>query len=589
MVIGNVPGGPQSQRMTLPRILFSTCAVTLVALTTATAARAAGPVPALRAVGPIKNDLGKCLDPGALPLFATDPATIWSCHNGDNQGWYYDMQGLIRNMEDPSLCLGVQGGLVSTARRVRVYTCDGVGDQIWVLTDEGEFRNGSNDNYCLDVYKAINTNGNYLQTWGCNGTPAQKWRVTELPWAPVFSGVADDRCLDVAGASSGSGENVISWSCHEGNNQKWILTGDGEVRAGVAANRCLDVQGGEFTNGTNVWSYKCNGTEAQQWVATPKGELRSLHHPEFCLDIASGDQNIGVNVQLWSCNGTTAQQWNSSGFVRVGARVIGGHLTMARMALDEGYAITDPVTVLQMAREYGASDKDLDELESMLSPPQVAALVDAFGADFSVQEIANTQRGAATFGEAITVDGVGGEVRFAASPEKVDARVGVDLVDLDHPDFDVDVDGPEAGAVLYATSGGFQLDAGAGLISAATQTGSNDGSHLGVGVGFGVGPEVGAKWGQDGQIGFNLGLEVFSVRAYVHQRDVLKVGVAAESVALEVHDWADIAAADTEEWLNVASADAEDWVAGAADWTGTAVDDVGGALEDAIDWFIDIF
>ena len=69
-------------------------------------------------------------------------------------------------------------------------------------------------------------------------------------------------------------------------------------------------------NGTAIQLYDCNGTAAQSWTRATDGTLRALGK---CMDVTGAGTANGTKVQLYDCNGTAAQRWTRTGSTLVNA------------------------------------------------------------------------------------------------------------------------------------------------------------------------------------------------------------------------------------------------------------------------------
>ncbi len=582
------------------------CSATLGALAYLLApsqARAAAPAP--EGVGPIQSALGDiCLDPGAPPVNSGDNVQVWGCNDSyAHFGWYFTKEGEIRNKDNPHKCLDVWGTSASPGVNVKMANCHGGPNQTWRMTESGELRTALDEGYCLDVSGGHSSWGANVQIWPCNGTEAQTWNMALLPWAQFESDLGD-LCMDVQG--DGETNNVQLWHCHDDSSTQFMLTPDGELRSAVGANRCVDVAGGSFQDGSNIQVWDCNGTSAQRWTQTGNGELRSTDHPEYCIDVHMGYAAAGTNVKLQTCNDNAAQKWSSNGMLGVslekiqgGSDGVEGHLAFVFSSGTEGWAVTDPTSILQLIEKHGFDETALVEALDLMSDIQLDVLEQTHGANYTVAGVVGGEPPAATLMESVELEGPSGGFRFKAAGNGVDGlngidgRIGVDLAELQVHGFELEVTGPEAVGMLMYSDGGFALSVGASLISVELQTGSEDGSHVGLNYGVGVGFDGAVKWGQNGQVGFSIDLKFIAVTAYLHTDDIERAAQAtldgledgATDVAAFAEDayaWSDGAVQDTEAWLGGASQDA-------ASWTVTAAEDVAGAAEHALNWFGSIF
>ena len=587
------------------RVLLSSalCLGTLgVALSPSDAHAAA---PALEAVGPIQSALADvCLDPGAPPVNSGDNVQIWGCHDSYNHfGWYLTKEGEIRNRDNPNKCLDVWSTSAYPGANVKMANCHGRANQTWRMTESGELRTELDDGYCLDVSGGRSSWGTNVQIWPCNGTDAQTWNMVRLPWAQVKSDLGN-LCLDVQG--DGTSKNLQVWSCHDDSSTQFMLTPDGELRSAVAANRCVDVEHGDFRRGSNIQIWECNDTSAQKWTHTGHGELRSTDHPEFCIDVHMARATPGTNVKLETCTGNAAQKWSSDSMLGVslqkiegGADGAEGHLAFIFSSGTQGWAVTDPTAILQLVDKHGFDGNALQEALDLMSGVQLQTLETVHGTNYSVTGIVGGEPPTATLMEGVELDGPSGGFRFKAAANGaeglngIDARIGLDIAELQAGGAQLEVTGPEAVGTLMYANDGFALSVGASLISVSLQAGSETGTHAGLNFGVGVGFEAAAKFGQDGQIGFTIDLEFVAVKAYVHTDDIEQAAQATldgledgatdvVAFAEDAYAWSDGAVQDTEAWLGGASRDT-------AAWTATAANDVAGAAEDVIDWFGNIF
>ncbi len=556
--------------------------------------------PTLRAIGEIRPDIAPdmCLDATGGPVETGDNAYIWSCVGQDQQFWYLTMDGEIRSAMDPNKCLDVSGANNANGTNVHMWDCNGSVAQRWTLGDDGLLRSAVGENKCLDVQDFGTSNGSNVQIWDCHGDANQRWSTTLLPWDRVRSMLDYNKCLDVSSVTDVIGANVHLSDCHDQLNQQWMLTPAGEVRSAVAANRCLD-NTGIFATGQPVIYWYCNGTDAQRWELTPSGELRSAANPNFCLDVAGGNTTNGTDVRLWDCNGTNAQRWASSGFIQIELRPIDGVYALVFRSGGEGQAIVDPRTILQLMYRLGYDHTSIQQVIGELSPNQLYALENHYLPQYpGLDELLTGPIGASQIAYDVQIDGPGLDARFAADPNMIDARLGIDLIDVVGDGWGGSISGPSAVAYVYLGHDGVAINTGVDVISVDFYLGDPNGSFVGVGAGAGIGLDAGAKWGQDDQYGVTFGIKAITVKAYVSGEDATNAyndtkGAiendaipAITNVANDAIAWCDQAAADSEGWVNQTSKEAEGWITQSADAVG---DWFNQSSNHALHWFTNLF
>ena len=509
---------------------------------------AAAQPPAVEAVGPLRSalDSGKCVDINQATMSDFNNVQLWSCNGGAHQSWYLNMNGELRSAKDSSYCLD---GLNEAGR---IYTCDGTTEQQWELTDTGELRN-LRYGKCLDAASGSSSNGTDLRLYSCNGTPAQRFELARVPWAPVVSGVHSDRCLDVEHESTSKGANVISWDCKGSKNQAWYMTADGELRSGVAADRCLDISGANFQSGTNVQVWECNGSSAQQFELSPSGELRSAAQPSYCVDVQSGSTANGANVQLYACNGTPAQRWSSSSFMQFDLAKVDGSLALVVAEGSTGYALTDPLAVLEIMESLDYSDAQLTEIVDAMSQEQRDALFGATGSSPVAYVNADHAIAAAVAQPALRVN---------------DSWVLDGVLDSSLWDAHGGVSVDEGFAVVHFGGGGAQLSAGAGIVDVSNVYSADLQGSLSLDAG--------------GQTGFSVRLLVVQVDLYFTNPDIGDEIDDIVAFAQDVEDWTDQALADSEDWFEGAAQDVGAWTEGAVDTVGDAFESV---FDEISSWF----
>ncbi|MGB1012871.1 MAG: ricin-type beta-trefoil lectin domain protein [Nannocystaceae bacterium] len=530
----------------IPRVL--TLAALLTGLAIAPEAIAGTP-PALQAIGTIRSGLNhdKCVD--AQWANNNDNVHLWNCHGGENQTWYMTMSGEIRSAKNTGRCLETWNN------NVRVRNCNGESWQRWRLESDGSLVNLWDENYCLDLANAGTANGTNINRQWCDGAPSQKFILSRIPWAPIRTESAYDRCLDVYGGGTSNGTNIILWPCHQNDdNQAWYLTPGGELRSAVAADRCLDVTGANFTSGTNIQLYTCNGTAAQKWRLDEDGALHSADHEEYCAHVTPG-QSAGANIELRACNGTSAQKWKSDSFMTFEVRQVEGEAVLIWALGNEGYALTDPMAMVQMLGHFGYDASDAEGLRSRMSLDQQAFL------DSMIWEYGGLDN------------------LIALPPEPLlhtaTKEFGEWLFDDVEQALDLQRWGLGAGAniednmgVLYLQGGGATISGRAGIVDVS---GIHDAVALGGSINL-----------LGGNTGFTLKLGVFQIDLYIGGIDLSGPINEVEDFTLDAIDWTEQATIDVGDWFDGAANDAGSWVTGAVGSANNAVNDV-------IKWIGDLF
>jgi len=485
--------------------------------------------PAVLAGGPIKSQLtdNRCVDINGNSKASGAAVISWYCHNGDNQQWLLLSTGEIRSRLDLSKCLDVSGGTAYNGTRVQSYDCNGTGAQKWDYNPRtGELKSRAGSNMCLAIPDGNTTAGTHLITWQCVGLQDQKWTIAMLPWSQVKSALSSNLCLDVSGNQPNG--NAIMWLCHNGANQGWMLNKEGELRSSVANNRCLTIAGFFPFAGANVISWECQGGMLQKWSLTEKGELRSQADPNLCLDVHNAETYPGTNVKIWLCNGNKAQQWASSSFMEMELMKFDGYVALSLRSGSQASIITAPEAILMLMKQNGASDQDLAFLINNFNPIQKNELIRRFGSTvLSDMNLAMPVAGIAVISGMVSLSGPEAEAPHCAGTANASDGLGVNC------EGGIKLLGGEAGPASgeintisgsainhFNPNGSFEINNGFDLISGEGLLGDENGSYAGVGGGVGLGLEGAAKWGEDDQYGFTVGIKAVTIKLYVKGDDV---------------------------------------------------------------------
>jgi hypothetical protein len=185
------------------------------------------------------------------------PVQIWTCNDGNNQGWQLTPQGTLEGLDGK--CLTVAGGNFANHTAVQISDCTAVPAQQWTWAADGTLRIGGK---CLDIPGADPTPGNALQIYDC--LPTQ-------------------------------------------SNQQWVIHGATPLRSQTGG--CFDVPNGSLYNGAPINYYECHGAPFQNWVHTPQGLLRA--DDGECVQANGG---AGSALTIGTCTGAPNQVWQSSGY-----------------------------------------------------------------------------------------------------------------------------------------------------------------------------------------------------------------------------------------------------------------------------------
>ncbi|MCH9687330.1 MAG: ricin-type beta-trefoil lectin domain protein [Deltaproteobacteria bacterium] len=581
--------------------LATTALTSTLGLTALSGLASAAPAPLT--VGEIRSAVSDdmCLDANGGPVHNGDNAHLWQCHGQLQQIWYLGTDGALRSAKDPTKCLDVDNSGTSSGTNVQMWGCNGTDAQKWSLTESGELRSAVAQDRCLDVDFAGTSNGTNIQLWECNGTTAQRWTTAKIPWAPITTALNPDQCLDVSSGSDGIGANVHVWGCHGGRNQQWMLTAEGEVRSAVAANRCLDVAASNFSASANVQYWECNGTDAQKWELGADGKLHVAAAPHLCLEIHGDHAVDGANAQLWPCADAADQHWDSASFVQIELRTISGGLhAMVFRSRGEGYAVVDPRTLLQLMHRFGYSEQAIGDTIDAMSPTQITALYDEYLPQYpgGVSQMVSAPMHSTQVVYGVVITGPSSEAYFKGNANEIDARIGIDLLDIEGQGWGLTLTGPEIVAFLSVYDDGVGINAGASLIGVSAHVGDPNGTHAGASAGAGLGLEAAASWGHGGQYGATFGIKAVTVEVYVTGADAHSAydtsvdAITQHAVpALEGAFWV------TAQWFQLAHEETNAWIWGGVSDYNDAIDEANAAVDDwaqgtagsVVDWVGSIF
>jgi hypothetical protein len=188
----------------------------------------------------LRNTSGFCMDVVGHKDVHRQHLHFWPCHNGDNQGWSINTQGIhfpryplrdgqrfqIKSQMKTNRALFWKEHIGGQQYRLRIRTNDPENNRQWFIFD---WRTRS-IRAMADRKKAISiqTNG---KNWFYNAYAAvirqhKNEQIQKIRW---FSGdkrnIRDQgiRCLDVHGASNTENRHVHWYKCHNGANQGWTI------------------------------------------------------------------------------------------------------------------------------------------------------------------------------------------------------------------------------------------------------------------------------------------------------------------------------------------------------------------------------
>jgi len=125
-----------------------------------------------RGAGPIRSQLGKCLDDaGALSKNGT-PIQIFTCNGTSAQSWTWNgSDGTLRTL---GKCLDARNGGTANGTLIQLWRCNGTPAQEWRWRSQNRLLNPQSGR-CLDVTLGSSADGTRLELWDCDGTAAQAW------------------------------------------------------------------------------------------------------------------------------------------------------------------------------------------------------------------------------------------------------------------------------------------------------------------------------------------------------------------------------------------------------------------------------
>ncbi|CAB9525331.1 PbH1 [Seminavis robusta] len=217
-----------------------------------------------------------------------------NCHNGDNQQFYYSpySESIFLPLADGSGCLDENG----STGNVYAFRCHHGNNQKWWMDSYGRIRNRHDTSRCMEQHSS----GNNLRMVGCNDNDNQRFIVPHETFPVAASQVKPfydlGKCWD-----SGTNKNLyLASSCSSGNfHQQFYFMAQSERIYDAYGNGCLDDDG---SSARNVYSHRCHGGSNQKWYADSLGRLRGRKDNK-CLTIDSN------NLVMKDCNDSIYQRF----------------------------------------------------------------------------------------------------------------------------------------------------------------------------------------------------------------------------------------------------------------------------------------
>ena len=243
----------------------------------------------------------KCFDDSSGRAANGANVHLWDCHNGQNQRWYLDANGLLHSAVNYQMCVTLPGGNTANGNSLKMAPCTGGADQQWEWGDDF-LRLKSNPSRAVATYNA--NNGSDIVIWDALNKANHKWH--DVQWVELVSGLGT--CLDLDHQRTGNGSNIQSWSCNHSPAQVWGLDRHGVIHSAVNFNKCIDLYAYRTGNGSNIVIWDCNGAQNQKWDWVGRS-LRARIAPGSALDIAGVSSSNGANIHLWGYHGGPNQMW----------------------------------------------------------------------------------------------------------------------------------------------------------------------------------------------------------------------------------------------------------------------------------------
>jgi len=207
-----------------------------------------------------------------------------TCHNNDNQKWYFDGQSRLRSLHDDNLCLDYN----YNNGNVYMHNCHGGGNQKWHFNSVG-FQT-EYDNKCADLRQPHN-NMIMANCRAGSNQAYQWWR-----WFHVTNEAYSGLCMDYHLGN----KNVYFHPCHNGNHQQWYFDDHSRLTT-RHDNLCLDYN----YNDGNVYMHQCHGGSNQKWHFSG-GHLKTEYDGK-CADVRQGDKNL---IMWGRCHGLSHQRFH---------------------------------------------------------------------------------------------------------------------------------------------------------------------------------------------------------------------------------------------------------------------------------------
>lgn len=233
--------------------------------------------------------MGKCI--GVDGAYADAKVRTERCSLKTNQRWRQDNAGMIRNMDNPNLCIDVRGGYIGThGVDMQLYHCNGGKAQLFSPIADASSQ-GSNVRlqhkveHCMNV--AYGGTDSQIEVFTCDGSFNQdlKWQAPHHDVFLALKNEATGLCLE---GNATNGGNAYTYTCEaQPDQRRWVYNPETQLlHNALKPEFCLDSKG-NTQDGQNVGMYRCQNSDNLRWVMTDQGNgkqvLRALNNPEVAL------------------------------------------------------------------------------------------------------------------------------------------------------------------------------------------------------------------------------------------------------------------------------------------------------------------
>lgn len=234
-----------------------------------------------------------------------DPIVLWNAQESSHVQ-FEEKDGSIKLMNNPTMCLNIEGGLVAGSNLV-TWPCRQSHEKS--LNEDFKFGRGkmkgrihprSDSSLCLNVKGGAIEEGAEVVLWHCEeGHDHEKFimvgnRITVMDHPELHFNVA-------GGDLSTPGVKIVLYKRHASANEVFKMS-EGRIHLQQRTDLCLNAEGG-LSAGHRIVVWPCSPEPEENelfYFDEKTGAIHSSKEPELAFNAAGGGMILGDEIVLWS-------------------------------------------------------------------------------------------------------------------------------------------------------------------------------------------------------------------------------------------------------------------------------------------------